>query len=508
MRTRFLSACFLCLLLSAFLTPCTASAADAIGKGGEIKLSLMEALRVALKHNEDVKESFNRVAASEADALASRGPYDLNVFSTYSMGRFSRLTTADYPYENNAARSYTRMDTGLRQRVPTGGTVSTYYTHSDERMLGYAGGRRRLYKDYVTVEFVQSLLRGFGDVAERGAIATALLTVQDSREARNIIVSQVVLDVVRAYWELELLGKSLTISKQCLNMAEEVLRRENVRFAQGLSQGVDVDRATVAVKQREYTILQYERDIKVAQERLMLLLNHPDYRPGMSIRVTSTPKDSLTKLPRLEDSQKTATSNRYELKQLAILLKQLDIEYDINTNKLLPNLDLSGGITTSNAVDQLRAAENFKDTDDKWSWYTGVTFSFPLENREARGARQKTEQLMNIANERVSKTSRTVQSEVRDTIHNLSLAMDGIPVAKSAYVSAVQTMQGEMKRFEMLQANNRDLLASQDSVAREEINYYRAVIDYNVALSAYSYACGKLLERYGVRVSDEDVQIK
>lgn len=475
-----------------------------------VRLSLADAIAAALAHNEDIKESYRRISAAEASAMVAEGAYDLNVFSTAKYGRFTSLTQSDYPPANlsNAAKGYLRTDTGLRQRVPTGGSLSTYYTYSNERMLGAFNQRHRADKNYLTVEFAQSLLKGIGDKEFRGAISSALLAVQDSEEGRSLVISQISLEVIRAYWILEMTYSNLAVSKKVLGMAQEVLRRERVRFNEGISQGVDVDRADMAVKQREYTVLQYERDVAVAQERLQVLINHPEYTGATQIVPSSPPNTVVVPLPNEQKSYETALNSRYELKQLAILMKQLDIEYDINANKLLPTLDVNAGFTTSNGNDNLRAAENFKDTDDKGTWFVGATFSYPLQNREARGQRDRTSQLIRIAKDRLNKTQRAINAEIKEALHNLVLAREGIPVAKSAYEAARQTVSGEVKRFEMGGVNNRDLLASHDALGREEINYHTAIVNYNIAMAEYHYSCSQLLDRWQIVVGKNSAHMR
>lgn len=490
------------LMCVAALSPlCGISAARA----ENARLTLVEAISIALQRNEDIQESFRRISAAEASVMSAKGAYDLTAFNTTRYGRFNSLDAGDYSPTDltNASKSYLRADTGLRQRVPTGGTLSAYYTATNERLLGTYGLRKDRNTRYLTVELAQSLLKGIGDKEARGAIKNALLAVQDSQEGRNLVISQVVMDVIRSYWVLAVAQNNLKVSRQILGMAQEVLRRESVRSDQGISQGVDVDRARLAVNQRQYTMLQYERDVAVAQEQLVMLINYPGYSAGTRIEPASPPNSRVKALPDEQQSFEKALNSRYELKQLSIMLKQLHIEYDVNTNKLLPVLDLNGGFTSSNGNDYLRSAENFKDTDDQGSWFVGVTFSYPLQNREARGARERSRQLIRIAEDRVSKTRRRVETDVKDALHNLVLARQGIPVAKSALEAARQTVRGEVKRFEMGGITNRDLLSSHDALGREEINYYTAIINYNVALAEYQHACAQLLDKCDI-VVDKD----
>jgi len=476
---------------------------------GPFRLSLPEAIASALAHNEDIRESFNRTKAAKASFLSAQGAYDLNMFNTSRYGGFDSLTRYDYQSSEltNATRNYLRADTGLKQRVITGGTVSTYYTYSKERMLGEFNLKNQAHKGYLTVEFAQSLLKGIGDKEVQGAIQNAWAAVEETEVARSLLISQVVLEVIRAYWTLESAFNNLRVSEKILALAQEVLRREEVRFDQGLSLGVDVDRARLAVRQHEYASLQYGRDVAKAQEQLVRLINYPGDSRETDFRPTSSPVRSVAPLPDREEARALALSERYELKQLALLLKQLNIEYDVNSNKLLPALDLNAGITTSNANDYLRGAENFKDTDRKGSWFVGATLSFPLENREARGAQERTSLLIRIADDRVRMMRRVIETEVRDALHNLALARDGLPVAQSAFEAAEQTVRGEVERFEMGAVNNHDLLSSHDMLGREEMNYHLAIVNYNLALAEYDFVRARLLNEYHIAVGKDSAYI-
>jgi outer membrane protein TolC len=208
-------------------------------------------------------------------------------------------------------------------------------------------------------------------------------------------------------------------------------------------------------------------------------------------------------LPEETAAREQALLNRHDLRQIRILLKQLNIEEDINSNKLLPSLDFTAGVTTSNGNDTLRGAENFRDSDARNSWFVGLNFAYPLQNREARGNLQRTGLLVRIAEDRFNKAKRSVETEIREALHNLTLARDGIPTAQSALNSARTTLTGELARFEMGGVNNRDLLSAQDALGQQESAYHLAVAEYNIALAEFHHAQASLLDHFHITV-DKD----
>jgi outer membrane protein TolC len=498
---------FILLSLLIFASHTLLRAPVAAAAGSEswplVQLSLADALQSALAHNEDIQESFKRITAAQAGVMSAKGAYDLTLFSNIRYGRFNALNEQNYALPTNAAKSYLRFDNGVRQRVPTGALLSVYHTNTHEDLLGAAGGDDSLQRNYLTVEFVQSLLKGIGDKEQQGAIENALLAVDDSEENRNLVVSQVILETIRAYWLLDYSLRNLETAKNNHALARELLRRERIRFSQGISQGVDVDRASTAEQQRKYAVLRYERDCSVMRERLLLLINHPGYSRQTFLRPASPPANTVRSLPEETAACEQALLNRHDLQQIRILLKQLNIEEDINSNKLLPSLDFTAGLTTSNGNDTLRSAENFRDTDARNSWFVGFNFVYPLQNREAQGNLQRTRLLVRIAEDRFNKAKRSVETEIREALHNLTLARDGIPIAQSALDSARTTLTGELARFEMGGVNNRDLLSAQDALGQQESAYHLAVAEYNIALAEFHHAQASLLDRFHITV-DKD----
>ena len=465
-------------------------------------LSLENAIRIALEHNEDIKQAYGHVGAARAGLKASKGVYDLNVFSSNQYGQWNRLSERDYAIPANAATGYFRSDSGLRQRVPTGGTVSAYYTTSNEHLLG-TDGNRRVYKDYFTFEFVQSLLRGIGDPENRAAIRKAALEIEDSEAARSVLVSRVTLDVVRAYHILKLARQSKDVTDRILGLAKEVSRLEGIRQEKGigLAQGVDVDRAQMTVRQREYNVRQAERDIAIAQERLMLLLNTPGYAPEWRVEPSDSLDGGVAPMPDPEAAKYAALTNRQELQQMHIMLERLGIERRVAANNRLPNLDLSAGYTTSQGGNTLRGADYFKDTGRQGSWQVGLTLAFPVQNRAAQGEMERNAELLRVANERLNMARRSVLSEVQETFSNLELARVGIPVAREAMELAEEVVKKEEARRETdSRLGNRDLLASHDSLGNLEIVYQTAVAQYHIALAEHRFACATLLDHYRIRI--------
>lgn len=475
--------------------------------GKDIRISLVDAIKSALAHNEVVTKSIYRIAEAEASVTTAKSPYDTTAYTNVRRSAFNNLSANSLSTPSNATRSYNQSDVGVRQRVPTGGSLAAYYTHNIDERLGYAGGSKTGTKNYITLEFTQSLLRGLGDSEQRGAIEKALLSVENRQLERELLVSQVVLEVIRTYWGLVLSQESLAVGKEITAMAREVLRKEKARLKEGLSRGVDVDRAFLAVKQREYTVLQQERDVAIARERLQFILNEPRARTGAQLNPAAALTDVSKNLviPSAIDTKALAIQRRIEIKQITLLLKQIRIDLSTAKNMLLPYLDVSTGVTSSYANTYLRSGENFRDTDKSGSWFVGLSFNYPLQNSEARGNLDKQTQLMRITNEQLNRTFRQIAEQVQESLHNLTIAKQSIPVAREALNAAERTLRGEMERFEMGVVNNRDLLISHDALGREKISYLTSLANFRITQAEFEFATAALLQKYTITVDKKQI---
>ncbi len=481
----------------------------ALGAEKEVKLGLDEAIELALLHNENIKESFKQISVAEAEVLLAKGVYDLTLYNEFRYGVYPSLDQDDYdPRESGGwAKNYLRNDVGVSQRLPTGSTVRMYYTTSHENRLEDPSVSGYEDQNYLTVELAQSLLKGLGDKANRAAIKDAMLSVLESKEGRSITVSQVTLSVIQSYWSLAIARNNLKVSQKTLKMAKEVYQREIVRHQRGISRGVDVERARLAVDQRSFIVNQYKRDIQVAEEQLIFLINAPHIERNDAIIPISKLLAEVGAIPDQENSQSLALKQRFELHQLEIMLQKLGLEYDVNKNNLLPQLDIIVGYATAEGNDYLRSAESFKGTSEQDSWYAGATFSYPIQNRTAKGAFKQTEKLISIARDRITNTQRSIKTEVYNVIHNLIMAQKGIPLAEEAVRAAKKVVAGEISRFEFGGINNRDLLASHDDLGREEMSYFIALAQYNMALAEYDYAIGNLLTKNKINLDEIEARI-
>lgn len=489
-------------LLFAFMATTVAEAATEQAVNAK-PLSISQAITLALEHNQEIANANYQVSAAQAGVQGAEGHYDTTLFGSDKYAAYTHLTADDYPVAMNYAKDYNRADAGVRQRFNTGSVLSMYYTNERTGKISAPNySDKPSHLDYVTFELTQSLLKGLGDKEGRGAIEKAKLAAQNSREGYVASTNQFVANLIQEYWVLCLAKQNVKAADSSYQMAKELLQRDKKRLASGLAQESDISRAEAAMLARQYTLDQYKRDVLVMEDRIKQLLNTPDLPQGEEVRIAPTdkPQSQAMGVPATKQAVDTALAQRSEIRQVKNMLTQAGIEIGIAENNTLPTLDLSLGYRVNGSTDELENADNYSRVKGKDGLEAGLSFSYPIQNNTAESALSQAQIQRQIANELVSKTEGAVRNDVLQALHNLDLAEAAIPTTRQAYEASQQTVKGELQRFELMQVSNRDLLAAQDTLTRDELTYNKAVVDYNIARAQYQAAIGALLNDYHVDV--------
>ncbi|OEU71365.1 MAG: hypothetical protein BA863_06195 [Desulfovibrio sp. S3730MH75] len=467
-------------------------------------LTLEDAIRITVLHNEDIAVGQNRVDVYDADALSAEAPYDTSLFYNGGYSRWNDLSEKDYASPANPAKDYVTHEAGVRQHFYTGSEVTLSYSDKQTENLGLVGSPSSYSRDYASILVTQHLLEGIADAEQQGNLEKAKLKIDESKEGLRQTAMGVINNLIQQYWFFVQSRLYVDIAQDTLNLAEEVLRRERQREKSGLVKMVDVYRAEAAVEERRYTLLEFKRNSEVAQDRLKMVMNSPVFNANWSVQVRPSTSLGEIVIPIADQNKAVAEAfkSRPELRQLDILMQQLGIDIDINDNKLLPDLDLSFEYRTETAVNALRSAEDFQDTPEQGSLGVGLFFSIPIQNSEAEGAVKRSTALLRIAKKQNDKARNGITVEIRRAIHNLDLARRGISVTRRAVKKSEETAMAERRLFELKQISNRDLLTAQDELGRNKMNYVRSMVDGKIAVASYDYARGILLDTYKVTAKD------
>ena len=476
-----------------------------VGERGDLCLTLGEAIRRALAGNHEIQIASYDPAIAEEDVVRAEAAFDTVSFLSNTFGRTNRpiqsVLDTGLVGDDTLIEDTWQFQGGVRQLLPTGGTVALYED------LNYLDTNSTLtmpnpqYRAGLGVELAQPILKGAGARINRAAIRVANLNADMSRGGFRWTVMDVLTRITNAYWQLAYEIESVRVSRDTVDMAREVLRREKVRVESGISKDMDVARARAALAEREGELVRAENRVRLTMDRLKLLLNSADAPLDADCRLL--PADPLRAEPTQPDRGEAvalALANRPDIENARTAVAINRIRLDVADRERLPKLDAVLRYTMNGLGENLGRSMGDQHAFSQSDWTAGLEFEVPLGNRDAQASHRK--RLFEYEQSLVQADRVVAQSiqEVNLAVRTIETATREVEVTHEAVLASDQTRKGEQIRFELGERTNEELLRAQDRLAAAERAHLMALLGHNLARIELARAQGTLLEAMGIEV--------
>ncbi len=496
----------------------TPRAFPAVAQGG-IRLSLDQAIGLALANNQDLNVSVNEAEASRYVLFGNLGIFDPLLEA--SATRAHREDRSSSQLVGAAVNVRDTFDASARvsQLAPTGGVFS----------LGFAATRfstnstfffiNPSYSSGLTLSVNQPLLRNFGWQPTTWLIRTARNARDASYQDFIRDVQATVNAVEQGYWDLVFALRNLEVKKESRAISADLNRITRIKIDVGSLAPIDIVQTEVGIATAEQEIIIAEDQIGDAQDRLRRLLN---FDPAQwSVPIVPTDEVRAEQAPvRLEEGTRAALERRPELRAAAYNVDSQRMRYDFFHNQTLPRLDLVGsygysGLGGTETVRDPRTGQilsrnpgNFGDSFEQVlerdfnNWSVGLLFSYPVFNRAAAGRRGESKYTWEAAKASRTALEQNVVVQVRDAARAIDTASRSIAAAQKARELAERNLDAERKKFENGMTTSFQVTEIQRDLSVARTNELQALTIYRKAVSAYHFAIADILEWKGVRVED------
>ncbi len=417
----------------------------------------------------------------------------------------------------------------LRKTMATGGTWSlTHNVLYDQNNRPF----RQHISDWSTnveAEFRQPLLQGngvqFNRIAGPGAIPgfyngviIARINTDISLADFEAQVRNLVLDIERAYWELYFAYRSLHALNAALIEAADTWQKVRAEYE---AEKVAVMDEGVARHQYYFfrNLVEQAQSNLFRQEAALRQLMGIATSDGRLIRPSDEPTTAKVTFD-WQEAHAEALSRAVELRRQRWRVKQREMELIAAKNFLLPRLDAVGRYRWLGLGDELidsvggdPVPTNFGSDaysammSGNWQeWHLGLELTFPLGFRKEMAAVRHAQ--LQLARERVllQEQELDVVRLLADEFRNLDEAYLRAQTNFNRFLSAMAELQGykekERAGLPVRQASLNFILDSQRRVAEAAIDFFRALVDYNIAVAAVHYRKSSLLEYNGVYLAE------
>lgn len=208
-----------------------------------------------------------------------------------------------------------------------------------------------------------------------------------------------------------------------------------------------------------------------------------------------------------------ALQRRAELRRQKWLIKRREQEYIASGNFLLPQLDLIGLYRLrgfgDDLLDQGRNRGRFDNSvhnlfvGDFQEWQVGVEFSVPLGRRKGHAARQFAEMQLTRDRMLLAEQEREVVHQLSNSVAELDRAFAVLENSTDRRIAAAEQLEAVQAAFESDKASLDLLLRTQQAQLEADTSYFKALVEYMLAIRNVHYEKGSLLDYNEIYLTED-----
>jgi len=362
---------------------------------------------------------------------------------------------------------------------------------------------------------IQPLLRGAGFNVNRRYIKISENNLKVSRLVFRQQLVDMIYGVSRLYYDLVSLNEDVQVQRETLTAAQKLYEDDKAQVEVGTLSPLELSRveALVASAQLDLTraqglVQQQEAVVKSMISRVGsadALLQGAKIFPTDTINVPE--QETMLNVPQLIEQ---GLSNRADLAQAGLQVKNGQITVDASHNNLRPEIDAVGAIQSHGAigftgftpVGGVPLPPTTTGTSQASVYEAGVQLNLPFRNRIAQADAARDELQLRQMEARVQQ----LQNQIRDEIENAAIAVD---VARMAYAAAVRSriyqeklLQAEREKLSVGASINFFIVQDESFLAQARSTEVVARSTYIKSRVALQRALGSLLEDNGIQLDE------
>jgi outer membrane protein TolC len=459
---------------------------------GAITLSLKESIALALKNNLDIAiEGFNP-RLRDQDVISQKSVFDPSAFLEVTRTDNKLPAGLNLLTGQRVLNDLVDLNTGLRQKLPTGGTYELRFNNEFDRIPTSNPSEGWISKLGLTL--TQPLLKNFGFEANETNIRIASNNQSISQEQLRLRVSNITTQVQNAYAELVFAIDNLEVQRRSLRLAQELVTLNKARVRAGVAAPVEVTQAEAQEAANVQNVILAEKGVRDAEDTLKVILNVP---AGMDWGREIQPTYHLTFEPKsfnLEETIQRALENRYEYKSAKLDIQNKELNVRLTRNQLLPDLALTGSVATNGFGTSYGANMSGLGSGDFVSYSVGVVLTVPLGNRTAEASYTSAKLTVEQAKTSLKQLELQITQQAREAVRRVEAFAKRVDANRAARALAEEQLRVEQRRLEAGVSTTFNVLSFQRDLSAAQGNELRAVADYFEALANLESVRGTVLE--------------
>ena len=472
-------------------------------QGQTLRLSMNEAVAMALEHNLGLKADRMDVEVADQNIASAKSAYLPQL-----TGSFARQSNRSVPTDftqgvTDITSNGLTVATTVAQLTPWfGGSYSASWNANRNDQIGGLSSINPRVGSGISLTYNQPLWREFKIDSERVNVETSQRqrSIADLGLQTRIVVTEVT--VKSAYLNYVAAVEGRKVAQLILDNAEQSLRNARARVAVGQSPQIEVVQAEAQSASFRENLIASDARIGQTEDNLRQLILDPARPDYWQVRLETTDTIQVTPFTvDLDAAIKNALANRLDLQQFRQNGEIIDLRMELNKNLTKPNVDLRVNYSASGTAGTVfefgdgfpppilsRSDRRFGSAlGDTFSgaypsWSAGVQVGYPIGRTAQKTALatteiQKRQQDIDIRNLELS-----VVRDVRDAARQVQNSYERVQAAKVAREASQTQLDAEDRRFQVGLSTTLDQQIRQRELAQARNNELSAMIAYNQAL--------------------------
>ncbi len=275
------------------------------------------------------------------------------------------------------------------------------------------------------------------------------------------------LETEKAYMQLQLAYKNVTVLKTALKAAKENLRLADNSFKQGYLQQSDVLAVEVRVTEVENQLQYAKSNIENVSEYLKVLMNE-------EVSGLLKPTDSLTVASELNAAE-TLSNSRADIQAMELAAEAYKQNYRADKMTFLPRLNAFGSY-------ELYDDEIFQGDANGYLFGAALTWNL-FEGSKRFGKTQKSKAEFNRATLELEQYKAESQLELNKAKRMYRDAKNNLRLTELALEQSKEALRIRTNRYKEGLEKTTDLLMAETQYAQKQLEYFNTVFQHNYALA-------------------------
>lgn len=478
-------------------------------------MSLSEIIHRSVANSKEVRVAGYDAAVAKTRILENQAKFDPVAYSVAQYSDQKVLSPSNgnlvtNPFNPQVFRTLD-LQTGLKQQLPSGGTVDLRYEIQRIQQVP-AGSVNPYFLDDVVLQITQPLLQNFGYAANEARITIARNDYRVSvLDFRNKLETNLI-ELERDYWQLVEAEEELRIQKDLLARSQDTYR---ILIERSTGRGGDITRVQLSqaytrVKSEEAVLIQAEGRIGDISDDIKNRMNDPEFPVAGPVIILSMPNSAMESQVHFDwDEQiQTGLLNRFELGQQQVRIDSAAIAAGVAFNNLEPKLDMTASLNVQGPGRDIGRAFDQQGRSNFIGGVIGFNFEYPLGNRQGRSIYRRAMLQRIQAMTQYKLLTEKVTTDVKQALRAVETDWRELGRRREARLVAGDYMlslnqQRDIGGIKLDSEFVQLLLNAEEQFAQAERDEALALNNYNVSIARLEQAKGTLL-RYDNVVLEEE----